>query len=187
MAGSLLADAQVLERCREYLYLLARLRLGPQLRGKVEPSDVVQQTLLRAYEKREQFRGQSREELLAWLRQILLHQLAEQARRFGTEARDVARERALEGLGDSSSGLAGGLAASQSSPSQRLARKEQLARLAEALACLPADQRRAVELHYLQGLPVAEVGQRLGRSRAAVVGLLFRGLKKLRLLLPPGP
>lgn len=56
-------------------------------------------------------------------------------------------------------------------------------RLAAALAQLPRDQREVVELHHLQGLAVAEVAAAMGRSRPAVVGLLFRGLKKLRELL----
>ena len=45
---------------------------------------------------------------------------------------------------------------------------------------LPDDQRRAVELHHLQGLPSAEIAVRLGRTEIAVAGLLRRGLKKLR-------
>ena len=48
---------------------------------------------------------------------------------------------------------------------------------------LPPDQRRVVELHHLKGLPVAEVAKLMDRTRPAVVGLLFRGLKKLRELL----
>jgi RNA polymerase sigma-70 factor (ECF subfamily) len=84
---------------------------------------------------------------------------------------------------NSSARLESWLAAVQSSPSQRVIREEQLLQLAQALAELPAEQRQAVELHHLQGHPVAEVGEMMGRSRAAVVGLLFRGLKKLRQLL----
>ena len=110
------------------------------------------------------------------------------ARRFGTEARAVGRERSLEAeLERSSSRLECLLAADQTSPSQRAVRCEDVLRLAAALIQLPDDQRRVVELHHLQGLPVAEVAEQVGRTRAAVVGLLFRGLKKLRqLLMEPG-
>jgi RNA polymerase sigma-70 factor (ECF subfamily) len=184
MVGDDQVQGILLERCREYLCMLARLQISPRLQGKVDHSDVVQQTLLKAHEKRDQFRGHSDAELIAWLRQILANQLAESMRHFGAEARDLAREKSLHlGVEDSSARLDSWLAAEQSTPSQRVMREEQHLRLAEALAHLPEDQRQAVELHHLQGYSVAEAAELMNRSRAAVVGLLFRGLKKLRQLL----
>jgi RNA polymerase sigma-70 factor (ECF subfamily) len=177
-----------LEQCRPYLHLLARLQLDGRLRSKLDASDVVQQTLLRAHQHLHQFRGRDDAEFRGWLRQILANTLAEAGRRFGTEARDIDRERSLEvQLNESSVRLEAWVAAAQPSPSQYVAREEQMLRLAGALAGLPEDQRRAVELHHLLGLSVAEVGERIGRTRAAVVGLLFRGLKKLRGLLAENP
>lgn len=173
-----------LEACREYLGLLARLQLDPRLRGKVDPSDMVQQTLLNAHEKVETFRGRTGAEWLGWLRQILANNLAMASRRFGAQARDVGRERSLEaGLEQSSARLEACLAADQSSPSQQAVRHERLLRLAAGLGRLPNDQREAVEFHHLRGLSVAEAAERMGRSRAAVVGLLFRGLRCLREIL----
>jgi RNA polymerase sigma-70 factor (ECF subfamily) len=173
-----------LERCRDYLRLLARLQLDPRLRGKLDPSDVVQQTLLSAYEKRDQFRGESEAEFLAWLRKILANHLASTMRRFGTGLRNVRRERSLEeGLEESAARLESWLAADQSSPSQQAMRHELHLRLAGALAQLPEDQRLAIQLHHLQGCTVLEVAQQMHRSKMAIVGLLYRGLKKLRCLL----
>jgi RNA polymerase sigma-70 factor (ECF subfamily) len=175
------AGGLALERCRDYLSLLARLQLDHRLQGKLDASDIVQQTLLKAHEKIGQFRGRTDAELAAWLRAILANNLAEAARRYGADARDVARERSLEArLDESSARLESCLHADESSPSQRAMRHEQLIDLARSLAALPDDQRRAVELHHLKGMTVAEVGEQMQRSRAAVVGLLFRGLKALR-------
>jgi RNA polymerase sigma-70 factor (ECF subfamily) len=181
-------DERALERYGDYLRLVVRLQLGSRLQAKLDPSDIVQQALLHAHEGREQFRGQTEAEWLAWLRAILASTLAGAARRFGTQARDLGRERSLEAELDlSSSRLEGFLAADQSSPSERAGRAEEVLRLAGAIAALPPDQQLVVQLHHLKGLPVAEVGARIGRSRAAVVGLLFRGLKGLRhLLREPG-
>jgi RNA polymerase sigma-70 factor (ECF subfamily) len=173
-----------LERYRDYLSLLARLQLGSRLRAKLDASDVVQQALLQAHAGRAQFRGRTEAEWLSWLRAILANALAAAARQFSAEARDLTRERSLEAdLDLSSSRLEALCVADQSSPSQRAVRGEELLRLARAMARLPADQQTAVELHYLKGLPVAEVASQLGRSRPAAVGLLFRGLKRLRELL----
>jgi RNA polymerase sigma-70 factor (ECF subfamily) len=90
-------------------------------------------------------------------------------------------ERSLQaGIEQSSSRLEAWLAAEQSSPSEQAMNREQLLRLAGALAELPADQRKAVELHHLKGWSLGEVAEHMGRSRAAVMGLVFRGIKKLR-------
>src|SRR2546425_5332020 len=177
-------DERPLEGYRDYLRLLARPQLGPRLQAKLDASDVVQQAILQAHEAQGQFRGTTEAEKLAWLRAILANVLAAAARRFAARARDVGRERSLAGdLDLSSSRLECLLAADQTSPSQRAVRCEELLRLAAALARLPEDQRRVVELHHLEGLAVAEGAEQMGRTRPAVVGLLFRGLKKLRELL----
>ncbi len=173
-----------LEAYRDYLRLLARLQLNPRLQVKMDASDVAQQAILQAHKNQDGFRGQSEAEWLAWLRAILVTTLAGAARRFATEARDLGRERSLEAeVERSASRVECLLAADQTSPSERAVRSEELFRLAHALAQLPADQRQVIELHHLKGLPVAEVAALLDRSRPAVVGLLFRGLKKLRELL----
>jgi len=176
-----------LEGYRDYLRLLAQTQLGPRLQAKLDASDVVQQAILQAHQAQEQFRGTTEAEKLAWLRAILANVLAAAARRFEARARDVGRERSLEADLELSSRLECLLAADQTSPSQRAVRCEELLRLAAALARLPEDQRRVVEMHHLKSLPVAEVAEQMGRTRPAVVGLLFRGLKKLReLLREPG-
>jgi RNA polymerase sigma-70 factor (ECF subfamily) len=175
---------QLLEPFRAYLRLLARLHLAPQLRGKLDPSDVVQQTLLQAYQALDQFRGQSEAERAAWLRQILANNLARALRDFGRGRRDIAREQSLQAaLDDSSARLEAWLAADQSSPSRRVEQGEQALRLAEALGQLPEAQREALILQHWQGLSLAEIGGQLGRGPEAVAGLIKRGLKLLRELM----
>lgn len=178
-----------MERYRPYLLLLGRLNLDPRLRGKLDPSDVVQQALLRAHQHREQFRGQTEAELKAWLRRILANTLAELSRRFVQEKkRDVGRERSLEAaLDDSSARLEQWLAADLSSPSGQVARQEELLRLTQALAQLPDDELAALKLRYLENCSVADIGARLDRSRAGAAGLLRRGLDRLRGLMSEDP
>jgi RNA polymerase sigma-70 factor (ECF subfamily) len=173
------------EDFREYLRLLARLHLSPILRGKLDSSDIVQETLLRAHEKREQFRGQGPGDLAAWLRQLLVNNLAQAVRRYSTQQRDAAQERSLQAAVEASSvRLEAWLAADQSGPVQQAERNEQILRLAAALAALPDDQRTAVEMRHLRGLSVNEIMQNMNRSEAGVMGLLRRGLQSLRASLP---
>jgi RNA polymerase sigma-70 factor (ECF subfamily) len=176
------ADAdRGLERFRPYLLLLARVRLDPLVRAKVGASDVVQQTLLAAHRDRAQFRGRTVREQAAWLRQILARHLANVFRDLRRERRDVAREQPLQAaLDESASRLEAWLAAEQSSPSRQAERHERAVRLAEALAMLPEKQREAIVLRHWQGCSLAEIGEQLGCTTAAVTGLLHRGLRTLR-------
>ena len=173
-----------LEQFRSYLHLLARMQLSPRVQGKLDASDVVQQTLVQALEALEQFRGQSDAEMAAWLRQILARRLANAVRNLGRDKRNVARERSLEAaLADSSARLEAWLVAEQSSPSQQVQRNEQALRLAEALTTLPDAQCEALVLHHLQGWTLEQVGRQLGRSETAAAGLIKRGLRTLRVRL----
>jgi RNA polymerase sigma-70 factor (ECF subfamily) len=177
-------DLPPLESYREYLGLLARVQLNPRLRVKVDPSDIVQQTLLEAHQGRDQFRGRSEPEFAAWLRRVLARNIANAVRDQGRAKRDRHRERSLEAsLERSSMRLEALLAADQPSPSQQASQNERVARLAEALAELPAAQREAVFAHYLQGMPLAELAREMGRTTSAVMGLLHRSLVQLRTLL----
>jgi RNA polymerase sigma-70 factor (ECF subfamily) len=168
-----------LEEYRDYLYLVSRLGLDRRLRALADSSDIVQQTLLRAQERIGQFRGSGEAELLAWLRAILARQMIDLARLAG-QPYWAGRQSLETALAQSSACLAPWLAEEQSSPSEQAQAREQLLRLAVALARLPEDQRTAVELHHLEGYSVPEVGRRMGRTAGSIAGLLHRGLKALR-------
>jgi RNA polymerase sigma-70 factor, ECF subfamily len=168
------------ESYRAYLHLLARVRLGTRSQPKVEASDMVQETLLRAHRKREQFRGRTEAEWRAWLRQILAHVIADA---FRTLPLENAIRKALD---ESASCLEKLLPAVYSTPSIKLEQEQRLVRLAEALAKLSEDERTALELRYFQDPPwsLVDIAHHLKRPTAkAVAGLLARGLEKLRSLL----
>jgi RNA polymerase sigma-70 factor (ECF subfamily) len=170
-----------LEPYRNYLRLLARQEICARFAAKIDPSDVVQQTLLRASQALGTIRIGTKAELAAWLRKILANQLANAIRDVTRKRRDAGREHSLEAAFEQSScRLEGLLAAEHTSPSQRADRNEQLLLLTAALGALPEAQREAVTLHYLRKMSLAEIGAQLGRSPAAVSGLLHRGLKALR-------
>jgi DNA-directed RNA polymerase specialized sigma24 family protein len=101
-----MTTAEALESYRRYLEVLARIHLDPRLRGKLDPADVVQQTLLRACAALPELRGRAPDNLAAWLRKILAHTLADTVKHYHRDRRDVDLERSLEAdLDRSSSGL----------------------------------------------------------------------------------
>jgi RNA polymerase sigma-70 factor (ECF subfamily) len=174
-------DDRPLEAYRDYLLLLAQARVGGRLRARLDPSDVVQQTLLEAHRDRAQLRG---DDPAPWLRKILARNIANAARDLGRARRDLARERSLEAaLDESSARLEAFLAADESTPSLKARRNERVALLARALAELPDDQREAVVLRHLHGRALAEIAEAMSRTPSAVAGLLHRGLDRLRSLL----
>jgi RNA polymerase sigma-70 factor (ECF subfamily) len=182
--GDPAAQELLFERYRHYLRLLAQAQLGRYLRAKCDPSDLVQQTLMEAYRDFGRFTGSREPELVAWLRQILAHNLFNEARRFTAQQRNAAREVSLEqmraGLEHSSAALGRCLAADTPGPSQAAADRETAVLLADTLARLPEDYQTVLLLRVFEGLSAEEVARRMNRTAGAVRMLQLRALTALR-------
>lgn len=167
-----------------YLRTLARLRLSPELRLLLDSSDVVQQTMVKAWKNRDQCRGRTDAERRGWLRRILANEVFDCATREGLIGADLAHRVSLErALEESGHRLDEILALDSDAPPAKLIEREHLVRLEKAFEQLPEKQRLAVELHKIQGLSVGETAQRMGLSKASIGGLYQRALKTLRRLL----
>jgi RNA polymerase sigma-70 factor, ECF subfamily len=179
-AGSREALGKLLEAARRYLVSIARQELDPDLRAKNSPSDLVQETFVEAQRAFGQFQGDTEAELLAWLRQLLLHRVGKVRRSFrDTQKRRLTREVALGG-DSSSGGPAGGLAAvNVPSPSGQAMEREQDQALQAALGRLPDDYRRVISLRYQEDLPFEEIGRLLDRSPDAARKLWARAVERL--------
>jgi RNA polymerase sigma-70 factor, ECF subfamily len=180
------ADLRVrpLEQFRAYLRLLARMQFPAILQAKLDPSDLVQQTLLNAHQAVGQFRGTSFAEQAAWLRRIFANTLANAVRDYRRAGRDVALEKSLDASVDESSArLEAWLASEQTPPVEVALRNEQFLQLADRLAELPEVQREALLLRYCEGWAVGDIAKHLGGTRASVASLLRRGLAEMRELL----
>src|SRR5947209_12320830 len=171
----------ILEPFRKYLEVLAGLHLDRRLCGKLDPSDVVQQTMLRAYSALAEVRDPRPEVLAAWLRRILARTLADAVKHYERDKRDVGLERSLEvDLDRSVSGFAAWLAADHTSPSGRAERNEELLRMVQALAELPELLREVVVLKHCQGWTLPRIAERTGRTVPSVDSLLRPGLPELQ-------
>lgn len=178
---------KLLDSYRNYLYLLASTQIDPRLRAKVSPSDLVQETMMGAYRDFHAFQGQSERQLIAWLRQILIHRLHVFVQQhLLAERRDARREVSLDdlaaALAHSSQKLNAGslLADPGPSPSAQVIQRENAVRLADHLQRMRPDYREVLVLRNLQGLPFEEIAERLERSSGAVRMLWLRAIQQLR-------
>lgn len=184
-AGKPAAVGRLLELYLNYLKILATTQLDPKLRRRVSPSDVVQETVCEAHRDFPMFRGQSEGEFVAWLRQILIHNLA----RFVelhvlAEKRDIRRELSLNemrrAVDRSSMQMDALLIGREGTPSGAALKRERGVLLADCLSQLPDDYREVVLLRNFKGLPFKEVAKEMNRSSGAVRMLWLRALEQLR-------
>src|SRR4051794_30566089 len=159
----------------------ARRDLGDRVAGRVDASDLVQQTFLEAHRAFDQFRGLSAAELAGWLRRALARNLAEAIRNHAqAQKRSRDRDRSLDASHGDGAAARDRLESGGTTPSQGAMRAEQIAQLLGALGGLPDDQREAVRLRHLEGRSLAEIAEILNRTPAATAGLIKRGLQGLR-------
>jgi RNA polymerase sigma-70 factor (ECF subfamily) len=179
--GDRSALSNLLDIYRNYLRLLARNQIGQTLRVRLDPSDLVQDTLIDASQNFAHFHGETKSELIAWLRKILARNLVDQLKRHRSQKRDLRRDRSLEkSLDRSSEALAAALDGRSSSPGVRMDRQEKLVAVANALALLPQPNREAILLKQMDGKTFAEIGRQLEMSTSAARRLWAEGLADLR-------
>jgi RNA polymerase sigma-70 factor, ECF subfamily len=180
-------SAQTLERYRAYLLVLASVHLAPELRSKLDPADIVQQSLIRAFAALPSLQQSDSATLSSWLRAILANELRDAVKHYYRDKRNIARELPLDAeLDRSASGLEAWLAIQQTSPSGRASQNEQLFRLAGALAELPETMREVVVLKHCQDWTLQQIAERIGKTVPAVASYLRRGLAQLRERLTSG-
>lgn len=173
-AGDRAAQSRLFERYRDRLQRQAERRLGQQVVGGMNASDVVQETLLRAADGLPTLAEPSRPVLESWLSRILRNTLVQGLRGVLRKKRDAGRAVPLQDLS------AQELAAPQSTPSQVVASAQEWQRALQALGRLPEAQREAVWLRHVEGLSLQEIATRLGRTELAAASLLRRGMATLR-------
>jgi len=157
-----------------------RLRLGPELRSQVESGDVLQATLLKSFERIEQFEGSRGSSLMAWLARIAENEIRDLADYHKRQRRDARRNVPLDAAGEP-------LATNIRSLSSKVVLDEDALRLEAALESLSENHRRIVVLRKLEELDWAEVARRMGKSQDACRMLLARAMAALTISLQGEP
>jgi RNA polymerase sigma-70 factor (ECF subfamily) len=178
-AGDTAALDRLFGLCRNFVGVVAQAQVDSWLRAKVDASDLVQQSLLEAYQGFGGFHGGTEAEWLAWLKRIVGRNAADFVRHYqGAAKRQASREVALESpTGFPVATPAGG---SQETPSRELIKRERELAVADALAHLPADYQEVIRLRNFQRLPFDEVARRMDRSRPAAQMLWLRAIQRLK-------
>lgn len=179
--------AQFVQSKRLQLVAYIQHSIGPALRAKLEPEDILQEVIVSAMESPDAFDVPGRDPFK------LLCQMAEQriidAHRHHVAAkkRSANREVSLDAsIGNGNGGFVNLLIASMTSPSKAFSRGQKELRLQDAIGDLSEEQRELLRLRYVEGLPTKDVADRLGKSDGAVRVLLTRTLSKLQETLAEG-
>jgi len=179
------AKGQLLVRHRKRLRQMVEVRMDPRLRSRLDPSDVVQDTLMEAAAKLHEYLRNRPIPYYPWLRQLAWQRLHDlHIRHVHAKQRSIAREGEGGVLSDASIlQLAQRVVASGTSPSTNLFRKELRNTVREALNQLKAEDREVLILRYLEQLDTGEIAAILGISGEAASMRHLRALRRLRELL----
>lgn len=162
---------RLLNAYRPYLLSIAAEARPVALGGKIAPSDLVQETIVKGYEQLGMFRGNTPEELAGWLKQILLNHAINTVEKYQTLKRQASRERPV------SSDI---VDAGQSSPSHVALSREKQERLEHALERLPEHYRQVILLRHRENLSFGDIGQALGKTDEAARKLWGRAVHQLQ-------
>jgi RNA polymerase sigma-70 factor (subfamily 1) len=170
-----------LDELRKYLHVVAQALINPRWEPRFDASDVVQETMVKAYEDASKFRGSTRSQLEAWLRAILTHTLINMTNKACAKNRDVRKEHPLTALVEETSArFERGLHDQALSPEEQAEQDERSRHLILAISELPNRQREAIILRYYQGWPIEQIATHLKLSYQATASVIHRGLEKLR-------
>ena len=181
--GDSSAVGLLLDRHRLQLRKMVSLRLDARITGRVDPSDVVQETLSEAAKRLNDYLESRQIPFYPWLRQIAWEKLIQTHRRhIGSRKRSAAREAELPiHLSDESVASLSRIAVSrQESPSEQIVRAELYRRTAEALERLRPSWKELLIMKYVEQMSVADIAATLEISAGAVSMRHLRAVEALR-------
>lgn len=155
---------------REHLRQTGKLFIRPPYNQRCSKSDIIQETLMAVSTGLPAFRGTTENEWFAWVDRI-----ARNKRNSATRDQDAGKRAVQRDVP-----VSGPIAADTSTPSAKVSRKEQIELFVRAIGELPEPQRSAFRLRYLDGLKLAAIAERLGKTQSATAGLIKRAAVTIR-------
>ena len=163
------------------VHWIMRLRMGRELRSKLESMDLAQDALVSALEGLGDFTYKNEGDFLRWLSTIAENRLRDNLDKLHADKRDIRKEVRFNNHGPTTAGGFFGTPGpvDATTPSVIMSRKEDLARLEKAIDELKPEYREVIVLTKIEGLSYKEIGERLGKSTDAVGMLLSRAMVAL--------
>ena len=160
---------------------IIRLRMGAELRSKLESMDLVQDVLMSALKDLGNFKYKTEGDFLRWLSRIAENRLRGHLHRLHANKRDIRKEVQLNGYRPTveDSFVAALDAVDTTTPSAIMSKREELDKLAKAIDVLKPEYRQVIVLTKIEGLSYKEIGEKLGKSSEAVRKLVSRALEEL--------
>lgn len=177
--GDMHAKSELAKQVQGYLSMMADRNLNPAIRSNVNPSDIVQHTLIRMVDGIDDFRGTSRAEFFGWLNRIVHNESSRANRHFRSKKRDVSRERPMASR-ESGSSFFAEPSDSQPTPQTSALSKERIQLLYKLLKQLPEDYAEVIRLRNLEQLSFREIGEKMDRTEAAANKLWARAIEKFQ-------
>lgn len=182
-AGDTIAMRELFDRHRGRLSQMVEARMDPRVRGRIDPSDVIQETLIAASQKIDHYLVEQPLPFYPWLRQIAWEKLIHlHDRHLRAAKRTVTREQLIRAdvSDESLLQLAERFVGRNSSPSAAVLRKEMRTRVRQALDSLPEADREVLLLRYLEQLSSKEIAAIMDTTEAAVNMRHMRALERMR-------
>jgi len=170
--------------CRVYgerVRWVVRLRMGGEIRSKLESMDLVQDAFVCALRDLGNFTYKNEGDFLRWLSRIAENRLRDHIDKLHANKRDIRKEARLNSrrptTGESFAGTFGPI--DTTTPSVIMSRREDFDRLAVAIDTLTTEYRQVIVLTKIEGLSYKEIAERMGKSSDAVRMLVSRAMAAL--------
>lgn len=160
---------------------MVRINMSKELRAKLESMDLVQDALIHALQGLGDFTYKNEGDFVRWLSKIAQNALRDNLDKLHADKRDIRKEVALGGYGPTTGGrrLGAPVPIDRTTPSVIMSKKEDLAKLENAIDVLKPEYREVILLTKIEGLSYREIGDKLGKSADAVRMLVSRAMAAL--------
>lgn len=179
--GDQSAMNKLCEVYNERVLRIIRMRMGPELRTKLQSMDLVQDAFISALRGIENFTYKNEGDFLRWVSKIAENRIRDNFDKIHANKRDAGKEIPLNNSSSTTQDTFVGISepVDTTTPSLIMSRREDLNKLEKAMEKLKPEYREVITLTKIEGLSYKEAGEKLGKAPDAVRMLFSRAMTVL--------